>query len=56
MELRHLKYFLTLSEELHFRRAAEKLFIAQPALTRQIKVLEEELGAVLFKRDRRNFP
>ena len=54
MELRHIKYFLTLSEELHFRRAAEKLFIAQPALTRQIKDLEQELGTVLFKRDKRN--
>ncbi|WP_462251008.1 LysR family transcriptional regulator [Ekhidna sp.] len=54
MELRHIKYFLTLSEELHFRRAAEKLFIAQPALTRQIKDLEEQLGTILFKRDKRN--
>lgn len=54
MELRHIKYFLTLSEELHFRRAAEKLFIAQPALTRQIKDLERELATVLFNRDKRN--
>jgi len=54
MELRHIKYFLTLAEELHFRRAAEKLFIAQPALTRQIKDLEQQLGTVLFKRDKRN--
>lgn len=54
MELRHIKCFLTLAEELHFRKAAEKLFIAQPALTRQIKVLEEELGTLLFKRDKRN--
>ncbi len=54
MELRHIKRFLTLAEELHFRRAAEKLFIAQPALTRQIKDLEQKLGTVLFKRDRRN--
>ena len=54
MELRHIKYFLTLAEELHFRRAAEQLFIAQPALTRQIKDLEEQLGTTLFKRDKRN--
>ncbi|MBO0323140.1 LysR family transcriptional regulator [Muricauda sp. CAU 1633] len=54
MQLRHIHYFLTLAEELHFRRAAEKLFIAQPALTRQIKDLEEQLGTVLFKRDKRN--
>ncbi|MEO1053234.1 MAG: LysR family transcriptional regulator [Bacteroidota bacterium] len=54
MELRHIKYFLTLAEELHFRKAAEKLFIAQPALTRQIKDLEQQLGTVLFKRDKRN--
>lgn len=54
MKLRHIEYFLTLAEELHFRRAADKLFIAQPALTRQIKELEEQLGVVLFKRDKRN--
>ncbi len=54
MQIRHIQYFLTLAEELHFRRAAEKLFIAQPALTRQIKDLEQELGTVLFKRDKRN--
>ncbi|WP_109829731.1 LysR family transcriptional regulator [Reichenbachiella versicolor] len=53
MQIRHIQYFLTLAEELHFRRAAEKLFIAQPALTRQIKDLEEELGTVLFSRDKR---
>lgn len=54
MELRHIKYFLTLAEELHFRKAAEKLYIAQPALSRQIKDLEKQLGTVLFKRDKRN--
>jgi len=53
MEIRHLKYFLVLSEELHFRRASEKLFITQPALTRQIKNLEQELGVQLFDRNKR---
>jgi len=52
MELRHLRYFVTVAEELNVSRASARLRISQPAVSRQLRDLEEELGVELFERDK----
>jgi DNA-binding transcriptional LysR family regulator len=52
MKLRQLQFFLTVADELGFSRAAQKLHVAQPSLSMQIKALEQEVGARLFERDK----
>src|SRR5712691_6105965 len=52
VELRHLRYFVVVAEELNLRRAAHRLEITQPALTKQVARLEEQMGVSLFARQR----
>ena len=52
MEMHQVRYFLAVAKHLNFTRAAEECHVAQPSLTRAIKLLEEELGGELFRRER----
>ena len=51
MEMPHIRYFLAVCETLNFTRAAEQCHVTQPALTRAVQKLEEELGGLLFRRE-----
>jgi DNA-binding transcriptional LysR family regulator len=54
MEPRHVRYFVAVAEKLHFRRAAERLHVAEPAVDEQVHEPEEELGARLLNRKQRS--